>query len=180
VALAAYIFHQGDGEPIREFRKTWATACKEAGVSGRLFHDLRRTAVRNLVRAGATETVAVDTHGLTPVALAAEDDFVSLRVSAPSDSRERSAFTHGLTPVVLSGALMEISGHRTRAIFGRYNITSVEDKREALQRTQAYTVQAAAGVAVLPVAAAQAGTGRRIRTVGKTFGQLSDSRAAEK
>mgnify|MGYP006992517956 FL=1 len=32
----------------------------------------------------------VDTHGLTPVALAAEDDFVTLRVFAPSDSRERN------------------------------------------------------------------------------------------
>ena len=40
------------------------------------------------------------------MALAAEDDFVTLRVSAPSDSRELSAFTHGLTPVVLSGALI--------------------------------------------------------------------------
>jgi hypothetical protein len=43
------------------------------------------------------------------VALAAEDDYISLRVSAPSDSRERSAFTHGLTPVVLSGALIALS-----------------------------------------------------------------------
>ena len=56
----------------------------------------------------------VDTHGLTPVALAAEDDFVTLRVSAPSDSRERSAFTHGLTPVVLSGALIG-TGHLLEA-----------------------------------------------------------------
>jgi hypothetical protein len=56
------------------------------------------------------ERPGVDTHGLTPVALAAEDDFVTLRVSAPSDSRERSAFTHGLTPVVLSGALIDGPG----------------------------------------------------------------------
>ena len=48
----------------------------------------------------------VDTHGLTPVALAAEDSFVLLRVSVPSDSRERTAFTHGLAPVVLRGAVI--------------------------------------------------------------------------
>ena len=54
-----------------------------------------------------------------PVALAAEDDFVSLMVSAPSDSRERSAFTHGLMPVVLSGALIGTSVEMTltRVVF---------------------------------------------------------------
>jgi len=33
---------------------------------------------------------------------------------------------------------MEISGHRTRAVFDRYNITSERDIREAVQKTQAY------------------------------------------
>src|ERR1035438_3286595 len=37
--LAKYIFHC-KGEPIGDFRKAWATACKLAGVSERLFHDL--------------------------------------------------------------------------------------------------------------------------------------------
>jgi hypothetical protein len=30
---------------------------------------------------------------------------------------------------------MEISGHRTPSIFDRYNITSEDDLREAMQRT---------------------------------------------
>ena len=33
---------------------------------------------------------------------------------------------------------MRISGHRTTAIFLRYDITSEEDKRAALERTQAH------------------------------------------
>jgi integrase len=45
------VFHR-DGEPIKSFRGAWATALEAAGVAGRLFHDLRRTAVRNLERAG--------------------------------------------------------------------------------------------------------------------------------
>lgn len=52
-----FIFHKL-GEPIGDFRKSWATACKLAGVSGRLCHDLRRTAVREMLRAGVHESTA--------------------------------------------------------------------------------------------------------------------------
>jgi integrase len=46
------------GEPIKDIRRTWAKACRLAGVSGKLVHDFRRTAVRDMVRAGVTEKVA--------------------------------------------------------------------------------------------------------------------------
>jgi integrase len=47
------------GEPVQDFRKAWKAACESAGVDGRLFHDLRRTAARNLRRAGVSEEVAM-------------------------------------------------------------------------------------------------------------------------
>jgi len=59
----AYVFTRPDGEPIRSFNKAWATACRAAGVPGRVLHDFRRTAVRNLVRAGVPERVAMQLVG---------------------------------------------------------------------------------------------------------------------
>jgi integrase len=52
-----------NGKPVGEFKHSWETACTKAGLPGRLMHDFRWTAVRNLVRAGIPECVAMKLTG---------------------------------------------------------------------------------------------------------------------
>jgi integrase len=56
------VFHRR-GQPMKSFWKAWKSACKAAGVPGRIPHDFRRTAVRNLERAGVSRSVAMKMVG---------------------------------------------------------------------------------------------------------------------
>lgn len=58
-----FVFTRSNGEPVRDFRGTWAKACETAEVPGLLFHDLRRTAARNLRKAGVPEGVIMKIGG---------------------------------------------------------------------------------------------------------------------
>jgi hypothetical protein len=75
--IIPWLFHR-DGKQIKTFRRSWMTACVEAGlgkrirdVSGKLIktvanripHDFRRTAVRNLERAGTPRSAAMKMVG---------------------------------------------------------------------------------------------------------------------
>jgi hypothetical protein len=55
------VFHR-DGKPLGDFRKTWRTACAAAGVRA-VFHDMCRSAIRNMIRAGVPERVAMAAAG---------------------------------------------------------------------------------------------------------------------
>jgi integrase len=58
-----WVFVHPDGTRIKNFRYTWEKACRVAGVPGRLVHDFRRTAVRNLERAGVPRSAAMKMTG---------------------------------------------------------------------------------------------------------------------
>jgi integrase len=98
-----FVFHL-EGKPILDFRGAWAAACKAAGHAGLLVHDLRRSAIRNLSRAGVSEQVA-----------------------------------------------MQLSGHKTREIFRRYNITSSADLKVAVERRDQYLNTRLVGRKIVPL-----------------------------
>jgi integrase len=113
----AYVFTRDDGRPVKDCRVSWYKLCLRSGLGemrcpqclavsteykkrckackvylsyqGLLLHDQRRSAVRNMVRRGVPERVA-----------------------------------------------MAISGHKTRSIFDRYNITSDADLAAAARRIE--------------------------------------------
>lgn len=84
ITASPFIFHRGDGLPIGQFRKSWKTACRAAGITGKIFHDIRRSAVRDLVRAGVPQSVAMSISGhKTPS--------VFLRYNITDESDKRNA-----------------------------------------------------------------------------------------
>jgi site-specific recombinase XerD len=95
--ICPWVF-QRSGRPIRSIKNAWRRATRAAGCPGRIPHDCRRTAVRNLTRAGVTETVA-----------------------------------------------MRITGHKTRSVFDRYDITSEADLAEAAQKLERLATGTIAG-----------------------------------
>ena len=106
------LFREG-GRPIRDFRTAWCKASKEAGIRKRrdrkdkerkpivkitplrISHDFRRTAVRNLVRAGVHERLG-----------------------------------------------MEMTGHKTRSVIERYNVTSGAHLKEAAKKLNQFSKNA--------------------------------------
>ncbi len=60
--IIPWVFHR-NGSPIKEFKGAWKKAVTAAGYPGLIPHDLRRTAVRNLERAGVSRSVATKLTG---------------------------------------------------------------------------------------------------------------------
>jgi integrase len=57
-----YVFHN-KGRKIVDIKTAWNNACKRANLEGMLLHDLRRTAARNMIRAGVPQAVAKKVTG---------------------------------------------------------------------------------------------------------------------
>jgi hypothetical protein len=57
-ARSTWVFHDDEGRPIGDFRKAWRTAGRVSGIRV-LVHDLRRSAVRNMIRVGIPEHTAI-------------------------------------------------------------------------------------------------------------------------
>lgn len=56
------VFHR-NGKPIKKFQTAWNKAFQDTGVERRVFHDLRRTAVRNYVDTGTAKSIAREISG---------------------------------------------------------------------------------------------------------------------
>jgi integrase len=61
-APSPYVFSE-KGRPVGDWRKAWAAACKEAKRPDALFHDLRRSGIRDLIRAGVPQSVVMAISG---------------------------------------------------------------------------------------------------------------------
>ena len=61
-AISPLVFHR-KGRPVGDIRTAGGNACTAAGVGGTLFHDLRRSAVRNFEKAGVSQVVAMKISG---------------------------------------------------------------------------------------------------------------------
>lgn len=59
----AHVFTWPGGRRILDFRAAWAKATAAAKVPGLLFHDLRRSAARRMVRAGLPVATAMKITG---------------------------------------------------------------------------------------------------------------------
>lgn len=92
-----FIFHRSDGRQIKGFRKALRAACKAAGLEGLIPHDLRRSGIRNLLRAGVDERVAMSISGhltrsvFDRYAIVSDEDKGAAMTAVSSYHRERSA-----------------------------------------------------------------------------------------
>ncbi len=110
-AISEHVFHV-KGRPIGQFDGTWKRACRLAGCPGKLFHDLRRTAVRNMVRADVPQSVAMAISGHRTISM-------FLRYNVTSDEDVLRAVLRTQEHVKGKGRLLALpaeNSHRTATI----------------------------------------------------------------
>ena len=62
------LFHH-DGNPIVDYLPAWRKTCAAAGLSGKLVHDFRRTAARNLINAGVDPLTTMQLVGWEDISM---------------------------------------------------------------------------------------------------------------
>jgi integrase len=112
--IIPWVFHR-DGEQIRAFKRNWKTACKNAGLPGRIPHDFRRTAIRNMVRAGVPERVCMTLSGHKTRSVFDRYNIVSEGDLADAARRLDAAVTK-LTGTVAGTVNTETAEDRVRAV----------------------------------------------------------------
>jgi integrase len=90
--ILPWVFHRG-GKPIKDFLTGWHQACAKSGLSGRLPHDFRRTAVRRYERAGVSRSVAMKLTGHKT-----ESVYRRYAIVASADLRDGLGKVAALTP----------------------------------------------------------------------------------
>ena len=60
--IVTHVF-TNQGKPIKDYDTAWRSACRRAGLEGRTMHDNRRSAVRNMIRAGIPKHTAMQLSG---------------------------------------------------------------------------------------------------------------------
>jgi integrase len=72
-----FLLTRANGKAVRNFREAWTKLTKAAGLEGTLVHDLRRSAARQLRRAGVTENVVMEIGGWKTAAVFKRYDIVN-------------------------------------------------------------------------------------------------------
>ena len=91
------------GQRLRNIRRTWNSACRDAGVPGMRKHDLRRTAVRNLVNRGVPERVAMMVTGHRTRAV-----FDRYHIVSPQDLQDAAKKLAGTIPGTLAESALTL------------------------------------------------------------------------
>jgi len=121
--LCPYVFFNEKGERMMRFDRSWTTACKKAGLEGRLFHDFRRTGVRNMVRAGVPERVAMMISGHKTRSI-----FERYNIVNEEDLKKASRQVAEYNEKQKESALSQ------EAIKNGHNMGTIEEKRSLLEQ----------------------------------------------
>jgi integrase len=112
------LFTRQNGTPVQDFRGTWEVITTAAGCPGLLFHDLRRSAVRNLIRCGVSEHVAMRISGHKTPSVFRRYDIVDADARDLQDAAKK----------IESGAVS-------------HSLVIEEEKQEETQKSKPVTIQ---------------------------------------